>query len=44
MKEDIKAWAKDKVAPYKAPKISEIIEKMPLTAVGKIDNKVLRVK
>ena len=37
-------WAKDKVAPYEAPKIIEIIEEMPLTAVGKIDKKVLRVK
>ena len=44
LKEDIKAWAKDKVAPYEAPKIIEIIEEMPLTAVGKIDKKVLRAK
>jgi len=35
---------KEKVAPYEAPKIIEIIEAMPLTAVGKIDKKVLRVK
>jgi long-chain acyl-CoA synthetase len=38
------ALAKDKVAPYEAPKLIEIIEEMPLTAVGKIDKKVLRVK
>jgi len=44
LKEDIKAWAKDKVTPYEAPKIIEIIDEMPLTAVGKIDKKVLRVK
>jgi len=44
LKEDIKAFAKEKVAPYEAPKIIEIIEEMPLTAVGKIDKKVLRVK
>jgi len=44
LKEDIKAWAKDKVAPYETPKIIEIIEQMPLTAVGKIDKKVLRAK
>ena len=44
LKEDIKSWAKDKVAPYEAPKLIEIIEEMPLTAVGKIDKKVLRVK
>ena len=44
LKEDIKAWARDRVAPYEAPKIIEIIDEMPLTAVGKIDKKVLRVK
>ncbi len=42
LKEDIKAFAKEKVAPYESPKIIEIIEEMPLTAVGKIDKKVLR--
>ncbi len=44
LKEDIKAFAKEKVAPYEAPKIIEIIKEMPLTAVGKIDKKVLRAK
>ncbi|MGD9301842.1 MAG: AMP-binding protein [Desulfobacterales bacterium] len=44
LKQDIIAFAKEKVAPYEAPKIIEIIEEMPLTAVGKIDKKVLRVK
>jgi long-chain acyl-CoA synthetase len=44
LKEDIKAFAREKVAPYEAPKIIEIIEEMPLTAVGKIDKKVLRAK
>jgi long-chain acyl-CoA synthetase len=44
LKEDIKAFAKEKVAPYEVPKLIEIIEEMPLTAVGKIDKKVLRAK
>jgi len=44
LKEDIKAWAKDKVTSYEVPKIIEIIDEMPLTAVGKIDKKVLRAK
>ena len=44
LKEDIKAFAREKVAPYEAPKIIEIIKEMPLTAVGKIDKKVLRLK
>jgi len=44
LKEDIKTFAREKVAPYEAPKIIEIIKEMPLTAVGKIDKKVLRLK
>jgi long-chain acyl-CoA synthetase len=44
LKEDIKAFAKEKVAPYEVPKLIEIIKEMPLTAVGKIDKKVLRAK
>lgn len=34
---------KDKCSPYEVPKIVEFIDEMPLTAVGKIDKKVLRV-
>ena len=44
LKEDIKTFARERVAPYEAPKIIEIIKEMPLTAVGKIDKKVLRLK
>jgi long-chain acyl-CoA synthetase len=44
LKAEIKAFAKEKVAAYEAPKIIEIIPEMPLTAVGKIDKKVLRAK
>ena len=44
LKEDIKVFAKEKIAPYEVPKIIEIIKEMPLTAVGKIDKKILRAK
>jgi long-chain acyl-CoA synthetase len=42
LKEDIIQYAKGKCAPYEVPKIIDIIDAMPLTAVGKIDKKVLR--
>jgi len=44
LKEDIIQFAKEKCSPYEVPKVIEIISEMPLTAVGKIDKKVLRVK
>jgi long-chain acyl-CoA synthetase len=43
LKADIARFAKEKCPPYEVPKVIEIIEEMPLTAVGKIDKKVLRV-
>jgi acyl-CoA synthetase (AMP-forming)/AMP-acid ligase II len=42
IKASILALAKEKLSPYKHPKIIEFIEAMPLTAVGKVDKKVLR--
>ncbi len=42
LKEDIINFAKENVAPYEVPKIIEIAKELPLTAVGKIDKKVLR--
>jgi len=42
LKEDITKFAKEKCSPYEVPKVIEIIKEMPLTAVGKIDKKVLR--
>jgi long-chain acyl-CoA synthetase len=42
LKEDIIQYAKSRCAPYEVPKIIEIIDEIPLTAVGKIDKKVLR--
>jgi long-chain acyl-CoA synthetase len=44
LKKDIIMFAKEKVAPYEVPKVVEIINEMPLTAVGKIDKKVLRAR
>lgn len=42
LKEEITKFAKEKCAPYEVPKIIEITKEIPLTAVGKIDKKVLR--
>jgi long-chain acyl-CoA synthetase len=42
LKKDIIAFAKEKCAPYEIPKLIEFIDEIPLTAVGKIDKKVLR--
>jgi long-chain acyl-CoA synthetase len=39
---DIKNFAKERCAPYEVPKLFEFIEELPLTAVGKVDKKVLR--
>jgi len=42
LKADIIRFAKEKCSPYEVPKQIVLIEEMPLTAVGKIDKKVLR--
>jgi len=42
LRSEIEAFAKDKCAPYEVPKIIEFTKEIPLTAVGKIDKKVLR--
>jgi long-chain acyl-CoA synthetase len=42
LKADILKMAKEKLSPYEVPKLIEIREELPLTAVGKIDKKVLR--
>jgi len=44
LRNDIIAFAKEHCAPYEVPKIIEFIDEVPLTAVGKIDKKVLRSK
>jgi len=40
--EEIKAFAKEKLAPYKVPKVYEFIDEIPLTSVGKINKKSMR--
>jgi long-chain acyl-CoA synthetase len=42
LKEEIVAFAKEKCAPYEVPKKVKIMDEIPLTAVGKVDKKVLR--
>ncbi len=42
LKKDITAFAKENCSPYEVPKLIEIIEELPLTAVGKVDKKSLR--
>ncbi|MBU0544063.1 MAG: AMP-binding protein [Proteobacteria bacterium] len=41
---DILRFAREKIAPYEVPKIIEIRKELPLTAVGKLDKKVLRAE
>jgi acyl-CoA synthetase (AMP-forming)/AMP-acid ligase II len=43
VKEEIIAFSKEKLAPYKLPKIVEFIDAIPLTSVGKVNKKSLRV-
>ena len=42
VQEEITAFAKEKLAPYKAPKIFEFVDAIPLTSVGKMNKKALR--
>lgn len=42
IKKDITRFAKEKLAPYEAPKVIEFMDQLPLTAVGKVDKKRLR--
>lgn len=40
--EEILAFCRENMAPYKVPKAIHIIERIPLTSVGKVDKKALR--
>jgi len=44
LKTEIIAFAKENCSPYEVPKSIEFMDEIPLTAVGKIDKKVLRQK
>lgn len=43
VRDDILAFCRAEMTPYKVPKVINIIDAIPLTAVGKIDKKALRV-
>jgi len=42
MKQKITAYMKEKVSPYKVPKIIEFIDQLPMSAVGKVLKRELR--
>lgn len=42
VREELTAFAREKLAAYKVPRVIEIVEAMPLTAVGKVNKKALR--
>jgi long-chain acyl-CoA synthetase len=44
LRAEIEAFAKEQCAPYEVPKKIHIMKEIPLTAVGKVDKKVLRQK
>ncbi|MBA7612313.1 Long-chain-fatty-acid--CoA ligase [subsurface metagenome] len=43
LREDITKFAKEMCSPYEVPKIIEFTEELPLTTVGKVDKKILRI-
>lgn len=42
LNEEIRALARETLAPYKVPKIFQVVDAMPLTSVGKVDKKRIR--
>ncbi len=40
---DLISYARQKMAPYKVPKIIEFLDALPMTSVGKVDKKALRI-
>ena len=44
VREEFIAFAKENCSPYEVPKIIEFSDEIPLTAVGKVDKKVLRAQ
>jgi len=42
LRDEILAFARERLAPYEIPKTVEFRDELPLTAVGKIDKKILR--
>jgi benzoate-CoA ligase len=42
--EELKAFVKDKLAPYKYPRVIEFLNELPKTATGKIQRFKLRAQ
>jgi long-chain acyl-CoA synthetase len=42
LRKDLIEFCRKQMAPYKVPKIIELVESIPLTSVGKVDKKALR--
>ncbi len=43
LRESVLEYARKNLAPYKVPKVVEFVESMPLTPVGKVDKKALKL-
>ena len=42
--EELIAWARERIGGYKYPRAVHVVDAVPLTPVGKIDRKALRVR
>ena len=42
LQEELTAFCREQLAPYKVPKVFEFFDEIPVTAVGKVDKKRLR--
>jgi long-chain acyl-CoA synthetase len=42
--DELIAWARERIGGYNYPREVHLVESVPLTAVGKIDRKALRVR
>jgi acyl-CoA synthetase (AMP-forming)/AMP-acid ligase II len=40
----IRAWARERIAPYKVPKMVRFVETLPLNATGKVDRRALQAQ
>jgi non-ribosomal peptide synthetase component E (peptide arylation enzyme) len=41
---EVRAWVREGMADYAAPKVVELVEELPRNAVGKTDKQVLRAR
>ena len=42
IRQELDAFAREKLSPYKVPKVYEFVEAIPLTSVGKVNKKAMR--